>query len=123
VAAGSAPIRQVQIFGTKKSADTRKALRFFAERRIQTHFVDLEQRAPALGELRRFAERFGVQALVDRDSRRFAELGLRQSMHSDDWWLVRLTEEPGMLQQPLLRFGSRLTVGLDERTWREWLAT
>ena len=113
--------RQVQIFGTRKSADTRKALRFFAERRILTHFVDLQERAPALGELRRFAERFGAQSLVDRDSRRFLDLGLQRSLYSDDWWLRRLAEEPAMLRQPLVRFGPRVSVGLAESTWREWL--
>ena len=115
--------RQVQVFGTKKNADTRKALRFFAERRILTHFVDFQERAPALGELRRFSERFGVATLVDRESRRLLDLGLQRSMHSDDWWLQKLTEEPGMLKQPLVRFGSKVTVGLDENAWRNWLAT
>jgi hypothetical protein len=57
---------EVQIFGTKKSADTRKALRFFAERRIRTHFVDLAERAASKGELTRFAQKFGVHGLVDR---------------------------------------------------------
>ena len=47
---------EVQIFGVKKSADTRKALRFFAERRIKTHFVDLNERAASPGELKRFVE-------------------------------------------------------------------
>jgi arsenate reductase-like glutaredoxin family protein len=112
----------VQVFGTKKSADTRKALRFFAERRIVTHFVDFQERGPALGELRRFSDRFGVPSLIDRDSRRLHDLGLQRSMHSDDWWLKRLTEEPGMLRQPLVRFGHRVTVGLDEHSWREWLS-
>jgi len=123
VANAAAQIRQVQVFGTKKSADTRKALRFFAERRIMTHFVDFQERPPALGELRRFSDRFGVSSLVDRESRRFLDLGLQRSMHSDDWWLQRLTEEPGMIRQPLVRFGKRVTVGLDENTWREWLST
>jgi arsenate reductase-like glutaredoxin family protein len=113
----------VQVFGTKKSADTRKALRFFAERRVTTHFVDFLERGPALGELRRFSERFGAANLVDRDSRRFHDLGLHRSMYSDDWWLKRLTEEPTMLRQPLVRFGHRVTVGLDETAWREWLST
>ena len=36
---------EVQIFGIRKSSDTRKALRFFAERRIKTHFVDLQERS------------------------------------------------------------------------------
>ena len=123
MAGTSTQSRQVQVFGTKKSADTRKALRFFSERRIMTHFVDFQERAPALGELRRFADRFGVSNLVDRESRRFLDLGLQRSMYSDDWWLNRLTEEPGMLKQPLVRFGSKVTIGLDENAWREWLAT
>ena len=53
---------EVQIFGTKKCSDTRKAQRFFSERRIKTHFVDLNERPAALGELRRFAQKFGVAA-------------------------------------------------------------
>lgn len=121
VAGGATQARQVQVFGTRKSADTRKALRFFAERRLTTHFVDFQERPPALGELRRFAERFGASSLVDRESRRFLDLGLQRSMYSDDWWLRRLTEEPGMLRQPLVRYGHRVSVGLDEDTWREWL--
>jgi len=121
VAGATASSRQVQIFGTRRHADTRKALRFFSERRIPTHFVDFQQRAPAPGELRRFADRFGIQSLVDRESRRFLDLGLRQSMHSDDWWLTRLTEEPAMIRQPLVRFGQRVTVGLDESAWQIWL--
>ncbi len=123
VPGATAQARQVQVFGTKKSAETRKALRFFAERRVTTHFVDFHERGPALGELRRFTERFGVSSLIDRDSRRFQDLGLQRSMHSDDWWLKRLTEEPGMLKQPLVRFGHRVTVGVDEESWREWLST
>jgi arsenate reductase len=61
---------EVQIFGIKKSADTRKALRFFSERRIRTHFVDLVEKPASLGELRRFAQKFGVAALIDKDSKR-----------------------------------------------------
>lgn len=117
----NAPGKQVQVFGTKKSADTRKALRFFQERRIQVHFVDFQVRPPALGELRRFAERHGVQALVDRESKRFLDLGLQRSMYSDDWWINKLTVEPLMLRQPLVRFANKVSVGLDEAAWKAWL--
>ena len=85
---------EIQIFGIRKSSDTRKALMFFAERRIQTHFVDLQERAASPGELRRFAQKFGIQALVDRESRRFADLGLGAARLSDDRWLDKLAEEP-----------------------------
>jgi hypothetical protein len=73
----------VQVFGTRKSADTRKALRFFSERRIKVHFVDLAERAASPGELRRFVAKFGVAALVDQASRRFGELGLTHARYSD----------------------------------------
>ena len=109
------------MFGTRKSADTRKALRFFAERRVKTHFVDLDERPASPGELRRFAQKFGVAALVDHDSRRFAELGLGAARLTDDRWLERLAEEPQLLQLPLVRQQQRLTIGAAEAEWRAWM--
>ena len=113
---------EVKIFGIRKSSDTRKALRFFAERRVKTHFVDLLERPASPGELKRFAQKFGIQALLDRGSRRFAELGLGAARLSDERWLDRLAEEPLLLRMPLVRFQQRLTLGDDEPTWREWTA-
>lgn len=111
----------VQIFGTKKSADTRKAQRFFAERRVKVHFVDLMERAASLGELRRFAQKFGVPALLDREGKRFAELGLGHSNYSDERWLGKLVDEPLLLRQPLVRYQHKLTIGLAESEWKEWI--
>ena len=111
----------IQIFGTKKNADTRKALRFFAERRLQVHFVDVAVRAASPGELRRFVQKFGVQALIDRESKRFKELGLGAAHLSDERWLEKLAAEPLILRQPLVRNENLLTVGDAEATWREWL--
>lgn len=113
---------EVQVFGVRKSSDTRKALRFFAERRIKTHFVDLNERAASLGELRRFAQKFGVGALIDSDSGAFQDLGLRHARMSDDSWLLKLTEEPLLLRMPLVRNGSSLSLGLDEQVWKVWTA-
>ena len=112
----------VQIFGARKNAETRKALRFFAERRMKTHFVDLQERAASRGELTRFAQRFGVAALVDAESRRFSELGLRTARYGDERWLEILVDEPLMLRMPLVRHGHALTVGAAETTWKSWLA-
>ncbi len=113
----------VQIFGVKKSAETRKALRFFAERRMRTHFVDLLERAASRGELTRFAQKFGAPALVDESSRRYAELGLRTARYGDARWLEILVEEPLLLRMPLVRHGNALTIGAAETTWKSWLAT
>ena len=112
---------EVQIFGIKKNAETRKALRFFAERRVKTHFVDFAERAASLGELKRFAQRFGVSALIDRESKRYQELGLAHSNYTDERWLEKLSEEPLLLKMPLARAANRLTIGLAETEWRSWL--
>lgn len=113
---------EVQIFGTMKSADTRKAQRFFKERRIKVHFVDLNVRAASRGELNRFAQKFGAEALVDRESKRFQNLGLSTAYYSDKKWLEILEEEPRILVQPLVRWKHRLTVGLAEEEWKDWVA-
>lgn len=113
---------EVQIFGVRKSADTRAALRFFAERRIKVHFVDLNERAAAVGELRRFAQKLGVAALIDRQSRRFGELGLGAARLSDERWLEKLSLEPLLLRMPLVRFQQQLTIGPAQETWNAWYA-
>ena len=114
---------EVQIFGTKKSADTRKALRFFSERRIRTHFVDLDVRAASIGELKRFAQKFGVQALIDRESKRFAALGLAHSHLSDERWIEKLADEPLILKQPLVRHQNQVTIGGAEEVWKSWITS
>ena len=112
---------EVQVFGVRKSAASRAALRFFAERRVKTHFVDLDERAASPGELRRFAQRFGVPALVDRGSRRFGDLGLAHARLSDERWIEKLAAEPLLLQMPLVRWQQRVTVGAAEAEWKVWM--
>jgi len=113
---------EVQVFGVRKSADTRAALRFFAERRIKVHFVDLNERAASVGELRRFAQKFGITVLLDKESRRFGELGLRAAMLSEERWLEKLSLEPLLLRMPLVRNQQQLTIGAAEETWNTWYA-
>jgi arsenate reductase (glutaredoxin) len=112
---------EVQVFGTRKSADTRKALRFFAERRVKTHFVDLNERAASLGELTRFVQKFGLERLIDRESKRFADLGLSHARLSDQRWIEKLLDEPLLLRMPLVRSGNLLTVGAAEADWKTWI--
>ncbi len=116
--AGGPP--EVQLFGTRGCAETRRALRFFSERRVKVHFVDLKERAASKGELKRFVQKFGVAALVDRASKRFLALGLKQAQYGEARWLEVLEAEPLLLRTPLARRGSELTVGADEETWRRW---
>src|SRR6185503_6386985 len=113
---------EVQVFGTRKSSETRAALRFFAERRVKVHFVDLKEKAASVGELRRFAQKFGITALIDRDSKRFAELGLRSAILSDERWLEKLSLEPLLLRMPLVRNQQQLSIGAAQETWNDWYA-
>ena len=117
---------EVQVFGIKKSADTRKALRFFSERRVRAHFVDLDERPAAAGELKRFAQKFGVDALIDRESKTYADLGLTHAKMSEDRWLEKVMDEPRLLRMPLVRQlgqqgSGRLTIGLAEKDWKQWV--
>ena len=112
---------EIQVFGTHKSRDTRAALRFFSERRVKTHFVDLRERPASRGELTRFAQRFGVAALVDRCSRRYQELGLGSGLYTDEAWIQKLADEPLLLRQPLTRSGQKLAIGTAEKEWQSWI--
>ena len=110
----------IQIFGRKSDFDTQKALRFFKERRVDVHFVDFKVRGPSKGELRRFVQKLGVEAVIDQDGKRARALGLHTALYGEDRWLEIAEEEPGILRTPLVRNGNHVTVGHDEDTWRSW---
>jgi arsenate reductase len=118
---GARPLN-IQIFGIKNDSATRKALRFFQERRIQVHFVDFKIKGPSKGELTRFAQKFGgAEALIDRDSKRFKALGLGIAHYGDARWMEIALDEPMILRTPLVRNQSQLTVGLAEADWKGWV--
>lgn len=112
---------QVQIFGTKGCQNTRKAQRFFKERRVRIHFVDLQRRAASKGELRRFVQKFGIEALLDRHAKRFRSLGLHRAHYGDERWLQVMADEPGILRTPLVRAGNRLSIGHAPDRWADWV--
>ena len=112
----------VQVFGFKNCQDTRKALRFFAERRIAVHFVDLDERPAARGELRRFQDKFGAAALLNCEHPRFRALGLHVRGDSPERMLERALTEPRLLRTPLVRGGNRVSLGHAPEDWTAWLA-
>ena len=111
----------VQIFGFLNDQETRKAQRFFAERRIEVHLVNLDERPASRGELRRFKERFGASALINREGSRFRALGLNVAGDSPERLLDRATTEPRLLRTPLVRSGNQLSIGHAPDQWRTWL--
>jgi arsenate reductase-like glutaredoxin family protein len=112
----------VQIFGLKNSAATRAAERFFKERRVTIHMVDLKQKPMAPGEIKRFIERFGLTGLLDSDGKAYVDAGLKYYKLSDAELLARIGRDPNLLRLPLVRGGKLLSVGHHEDAWKAMLA-
>jgi arsenate reductase-like glutaredoxin family protein len=111
----------VQVFGRDDSARTRAALRFFRERRVVVHYVDIRKRGIAPAELTRFTQRLGPAALLDTTARSYREAGLAHLTLDPAGIVARLLADPSLLRLPLARHGSEVTVGLDETTWDRWI--
>ena len=108
----------VQIFGCKNSQSTRAAERFFKERRAQIHTVDLKQKPMSAGEIKRFADRFGIQGLLDTEGTAYVDAGLKYLKCSDAELLGRIEREPKLLRLPLVRSGNKISIGQDDESWK-----
>jgi len=111
----------VQIFGLKNSSATRAAERFFKERRTVIQLVDLKQKPMALGEIKRFIQRFGLPGLLDSEGKTYIDGGLKYLKLSDAELLGRIEQNPQLLCLPLVRAGRQLSVGHDEGSWKAML--
>ena len=120
MAAKTPPNASVQIFGVKNSSATRAAERFFKERRFQIHYVDLQKKPLAPGEIKRFLDKFGgLAALLDAEGKEYADAGLKYLRVSDAELLARIEKAPKLLRLPFVRgAGTKLAVGNDEAAWK-----
>ena len=110
----------IQIFGTKKSSDTRKAERWFKERRIRAQVIDLLDKGISKGELRSVAQACGgLDALLDENTRDRDALALVKytavAQRED-----ALLERPQLLRQPIVRNGKRAAVGYCPEIYEQW---
>ena len=108
----------IQIFGARKSFDTKKAERWFKERRIKYQYIDLDSKGLSPGEYRSIRAAVGYDALVDRDSPDYRELGI-------DYLLPqaaegKLLENPWLFRAPIVRNGRHATVGFCPDVWKTW---
>jgi len=112
-----------QVFGTKKCADTRKAERFFKDRRITIQLVDLAQKGLSTGELRSVATKVGgVEALIDREGKRYLDKGLKYAAPTGPRIEAMLVDDPLLLRTPIVRSAAGATVGYQPDVWERWLA-
>lgn len=112
----------VQIFGVKNSQATRAAERFFKERRIDIHYVDLKKKPMSPGEIKRFSDKFGLTALLDTEGKAYVDAGMKYLKVSASELLVKIEDNPGLLRLPMVRCGNKLAVGHDEDGWKGMLA-
>jgi arsenate reductase-like glutaredoxin family protein len=113
----------VQVFGTPDSQPTRAALRFFKERRIDVHFVDIRRKPMAAGELRRFVARLGARALADEQGKAWHEAGLGYLSMSDADLVDRLLSDQRLLNIPLVRIDDAFTAGRNEPAWKSLVSS
>jgi arsenate reductase len=112
----------IQLFGKKKCSETRAAERFFKERGVPLHAVDLAQKAMSAGELRNVAARVGgMEALIDREGKRYIEKGLKYAAPTGPRIEQMLAADPLLLRTPIVRSGNRATVGYAPDVWQSWI--
>lgn len=113
----------LQIFGTPDSQPTRAALRFFKERRMEVHLVDIGRKPMAAGELRRFVERLGARALADTEGKAWRDAGLGYLSMTDADLADRLLRDQRLLNLPLVRIDDGFAAGRNEAAWKALLAS
>lgn len=110
----------IQIYVNKKNPDVLKAERFFKERRISYQLLDLKKHKLGRKELEVFARAVGVKELVDREGKKALERPVAH-MSTESLILAELLNDPSALRSPIVRNGSRVTVGADEEKWKAWV--
>ena len=110
----------IQIFGTKKSSDTRKAERFFKERGIKFQFVDLKEKAMSKGEFQSVLQAVGgLDAMIDQNCKDKDLLALIKYIAAEDK-AQKVLENQSVLKLPVVRNGKDATVGYQPEVWKTW---
>ena len=110
----------IQIFGTKKSQDTKKAERFFKERGIRFQFVDMKEKSLSRGEFQSVAAAVGgVDAMIDPDCSDKDLLALIQYIAAEDR-AEKVFENQSVIRLPVVRNGKQATVGYQPEVWKKW---
>ncbi len=110
----------IQVFGTKKSFDTKKAQRWFKERRIKFQFIDLREKEMSKGELRSVMQSAGgIDSLLDLNAKDEDALALVQHL-AESQRFDKLLENQQLLREPIVRNGKQATVGYCPDVWGTW---
>ena len=108
----------IQIFGIKKSSDTRKAERFFSDRRIPYHFRDLNEKGISPGELENIKQIIPLEEIIDNEGERFKKRNLSFMVYNIE---EELLNDPLLLKMPVVRNGKLAAAGYRPEIWKEWI--
>lgn len=110
----------IQIFGTKKCFDTKKAERYFKERNIKYQFIDLKEKGMSKGELTSVVSALGgIESLIDENSRDKELLKLLRYLVPEDR-IDKVLENQKIIKTPVVRNGRKATVGYQPEVWKSW---
>ena len=107
----------IQIFGKSKSFDSKKAERWFKERRIKYQYIDLVRYGMSRGELKSVASSAGLDNIIDWSNEDSAVL---KYLASEEAKLDKLYEYPELLKTPIVRNGKQATAGYMPDVWKTW---
>lgn len=108
----------IQIFGRKDCQDTRKAERFFSERRINYHFRDLKIKGISPGELENIKRKYKVEELIDTEGKQYRRRNLKYMKFDIE---EELLNDALLFKTPIVRNGKEVTLGYQPEIWSEWI--
>ncbi len=108
----------IQIFGTLKNNETKKAIRFFKERGIKFHIIDLREKNLAKGELENISRKIPLEELLDKDGKEYKKRNLAYMKFNIE---EEILEDSLLVKMPIVRNGKEATIGYQPEIWENWI--
>jgi len=108
----------IHVIGVKNCNDTKKAERFFKERRLSFHFRDLNEKGLAKGELDNITRVIPIDELINREGKEFKKRNLQYMVYDVE---EELLNDPLLLKMPIVRIGREVTIGYVPEVWKSWI--
>lgn len=109
----------IQIFGKKKCFDTKKAERYFKERKIKYAFIDMNEKGISKGELNSVKNSISLNELINEKSKDYKSSNI-DKIRSSDMKIEILLKNQSLIKTPIVRNGKDATVGYKPEIWKEW---
>lgn len=110
----------IQIFGTKKCFDSKKAERYFKERGVKCQFIDMKEKGMSKGEFNSVKQAVGGTDKMINDAHKDKDLLALLNYLSDKDKEEKILENPQVIRTPVVRNGKKATIGYCPDVWKEW---